>query len=127
MKLEMTYESEHDAWTLIHEDYNIETDADIAQWESDLHREFAKLGDAKAYILIDGAGVSIDPSVSEHYGRVASSFHDRHALGMIRYGIDTGSHTHDTVHGHHTGRGIDPNIVSDRAAALARLGELRGG
>lgn len=126
MKLEITHESEHDAWTLVHEGYDIETDGDIDQWEADLHREFAELGDSKAYILIDASGFSVDPSVSEHYGRVASSFHDRHALGMIRYGMETGSHTHDTVHGHHTSRGVDPNIVPDRAAALTRLEELRG-
>ena len=125
-QLKITYESGHDAWTLVHEDYDIETDSDIDQWEADLHREFAELGDSKAYILIDASGFSVDPSVSEHYGRIASSFHDRHALGMIRYGMATGSHTHDTVHGHHTSRGVDPNIVPDRAAALERLEELRG-
>ena len=125
MKLNLQYESENDAWTLVHEDYHIEKDADIERWESDLHREFAKLGDEKAYILIDASGFSVDPGVSEHYGRVASSFHDRHALGMIRYGMDTESHTHDTVHGHHSDRGIDPNIVTDRAAALQRLEKLR--
>jgi hypothetical protein len=125
-QLKITYESGHDAWTLVHEDYDIETDSDIDQWEADLHREFAELGDSKAYILIDASGFSVGPSVSEHYGRIASSFHDRHALGMIRYGMETGSHTHDTVHGHHTSRGVDPNIVPDRAAALERLEELRG-
>lgn len=125
-QLKITYESGHDAWTLVHEDYDIETDSDIDQWEADLRREFAELGDSKAYILIDASGFSVDPSVSEHYGRIASSFHDRHALGMIRYGMETGSHTHDTVHGHHTSRGVDPNIVPDRAAALERLEELRG-
>ena len=126
MKLEITHESEHDAWTLVHEDYNIETDSEIDQWETDLYREFAKLGDGRAYILIDASGFSVDPAASEHYGKVASSIHDRHALGMIRYGMDAGNHMHDTVHGHHTGRGVDPNIVADRAAALERLEELRG-
>ena len=125
MKLEITYEDEHDAWTLLCEDYSIETDGDIDQWEDDLHREFGKLGDAKAYILIDASGFSVGPGVSEHYGRVASSVHDRYALGIIRYGMDSDSHTHDTVHRHHTSRGVDSNIVSDRAAALDRLDQMR--
>ncbi len=126
MKLTMTYDKDHDAWTLVPENYNITSEDDIEQWEADMTREFAKLGDSKAYILIDASGFSIDPNVSQYYGNVASSFHDRHAMGMIRYGMNTGSHTHDTVHQHHTGRGVDPNIVPDRAAALAKLNELRG-
>src|SRR4051794_9897107 len=100
MKVQLSYDQLLDAWTMNHEQVYLNSLADIEEWRSLVTEELKKLGDRKAYLLLDISDVRLDPRMAEHYGQVAQQVVRRYAHAIVRYGVkDPATHAAVSLQG----------------------------
>ncbi len=88
MRLKIEKDPSLDACNVTHESVRLERPADVAEWRTQLMAEAeAVIGEGRAYLLVDYAGFSVSPLVSDAYGEVAEEFRKRFAKEVFRYNV----------------------------------------
>ena len=125
MDIDVSYDPDDDVWTLIGIDAVIRTHEHLEQWR-DLIDERTKLfGGKRVDLMVDMTGFQVTPTLAAEYGMKAKAVADEHTLCLIRYGSKRDPSIRTTVRLQGIVQGYDPNVVSDREAALNRLTEIR--
>jgi hypothetical protein len=127
VKTELVYDAEADAWEIRHEGVNIESAADVAEWQRQVEAAFhAQVVPArKVFVLVNMAGFKLNPTMGSEYGKVAKSLQERFIAGMVRFG-SPGVVTETAVLLQGVLNRYPPNVFPDRATALLALKKLRG-
>lgn len=124
MELKVEHDPEHDVWTIVHRNCDIQTSLDIQRWRSKLDDELRQLGGNKVFLLIDLEGFSISPSIMDEYGRNAKEVVGAHAIGAIRYGRGD-ARTRTEISLQAMANNFPANIFPSRESALQAVAHLR--
>ncbi len=87
-----------------------------------LEARIAETGEEKWFFLVNLNGTRIDPSAWTAYSRRGRALNLAHSMGSVRF--DASDETRRQIERAANTEAFDPNLFTDRDAALARIGEI---
>ncbi len=104
------------------DDFHFPDSATVNAFYDRLEARILETGEEKWFFLVNLNGTRIDPAAWTAYSRRGRALNMAHSMGSVRY--DASEETRRQILRAANTEAFDPNLFTDRAAAVARLREM---
>ncbi len=103
-------------------DFHFDSSEIVNRMYDRLEARIAATGEEKWFFLVNLNGTRIDPAAWTAYSRRGKALNMAHSMGSVRF--DASDVTRRQIERAANTEAFDPNLFSDRDAAIARIGEI---
>jgi len=118
----ITFHDDIQAMEVDFSDFHFGNTEIVNRFYDHLERGIRNTGEELWFFMIHLSGTRIDPVAWTAYSRRGKALNLAHSMGTVRF--DASEETRAQILRHANTDAFDPNLFSDRDAALARIGEL---